>query len=278
MILLVTAWTALAAHWTAIAGQPSSPDSEHVPTVIVVLALLVIMLLRIVMWRVLRSLGRRSRRLWARRSREPIAYRELRYVRRFADVRRKRVAQKIASTLVELYSTGIAPRNTTATSHFVLEPGEYFVGRVTAGFAHRAYRTRAHVSWRMLPIPWVGWGHVDSYATAHPLWFDHDWSEWDITNLRIAGLSCVTEEMISAYWCNVATLDLQRRGKVLRMIFADGSAVAFYGPDVSIIAVVAVACCYGPQALATHPIIKSLRLHRGSIPALRQLRELPRAV
>lgn len=236
------------------------------------------MLLRIIVWRVLRSLRRRSRRLWARRSREPIACRELRYVRRFADVRRKRVARKIASRLVELYNTGTAPHSTTATSRFVLEPGEYFVGRVTAGFAYRDYRIRTHVSWRMLSIPWLGRGHVDSYATAHPVWLDHDWSEWDITNLRIAGLSCVTDEMISVYWYNVATLDLQRRGKVLRMIFADGSAKAFYGPDVSIIAVVAVACCYGPQALATHPVIKSLRLHRGSTPSLRRLGELPRAV
>lgn len=97
--------------------------------------------------------------------------------------------------------------------------------------------------------------------------------DWLITNQRVAAREG-SGEVISIRWSAVQALSVDLPHDAVTLDGTDSYHGELYGP-VAPIAVAAIACCHGPQALLNHPAVAALRtdLHtsRDQVHVARQL-------
>ncbi|WP_141823315.1 hypothetical protein [Humibacillus xanthopallidus] len=66
-------------------------------------------------------------------------------------------------------------------------------------------------------------------------------------------------EWVSLWWPTVVGLQITLAAQSILVDYGDGYPWHLFGPDVSVVAVAAIAAIYGTQALAEHPALAQLR-------------------
>lgn len=129
-------------------------------------------------------------------------------------------------------------------------------------------RTRARLTMHSSQHPWVAytqmswWGRharTVSGEISSPRWEDLGGIDWLITSHRIVGRLPSSSELISVWWSGLVGVDVDLNGDRLTLNGMNGWTGKLTGPEISPIAVAAVAMCHEPEALAAHPGLAQLR-------------------
>lgn len=148
-----------------------------------------------------------------------------------------------------------------------LEPGEEAWGFASARLAVRTSQavwiSHGQVSWFGRRSRNVTQGAVTER------WEDRGNIDWLITSHRVVGRMPASKEMISVWWGGLAGIDIDlKRGRIV-LNGVNGWTGILVGPSIAPIGVVAVAACYGLEAVLVHPALEQVRRNGSNEPPLR---------
>jgi len=211
----------------------------------------------LVVWHAITWYQRRRRPLRASAlAGPPLLHRPPRH-RRLGDRKRRREAAVAARGLVAMLAAGSHDPVAHLVAGVVLQPGEVPLTHARACLAtwdtQAAQVTRSRVQ---------GWGRRFESATRQVAvsgWQDHGDVAFLITSLRLVGRNHPDGELLSIWWSGLAGIQVDLHVDTLHLDGVNGWRGQITGPGVATIGVAAVAACYGPGALLSHPALAGLR-------------------
>ena len=189
------------------------------------------------------------------------------------DRRRRQAAARQARSLVTAIMDCHEDPTAPLAAGVVLQVGEIAWtrtrARLTMHSSQHAWVAYTQMSWR------GRYGRNVSREISSARWEDFGEIDWLITSHRTVGRLPASSELISVWWSGLVGLDIDLNGDRLTLNGMNGWTGKLTGPEISPIAVAAVAMCHGPEALAAHPGLAQLRhidgrnataLSRGPLP------------
>lgn len=168
------------------------------------------------------------------------------------------VAYDNARTLALAIVGGCQPAVQTYDLGIVLDTGEIAWQRTSADYWWRGQQTwtEQHTSYN---------GRRGTLSEVHrPVLNCAGTLDWLITNQRLAARED-SGEVISIRWTAIQAVSIDLIADLVVLDGANAYHGELRGPAIASVAVAAIACCHGPEALPGHPSLSPLRPNRGSV-------------